>query len=579
MHDQVREVKEKTDIVAVIGEYVNLKQAGRRFTGLCPFHKEKSPSFTVSPDMQMYKCFGCGEAGDVFTFLEKHEGMEFRDALKFLAGRVGVVLTEPDSKVSRERQLLVEINEAAASFYHYLLKTHVLGAPMRAYLSGRGIEDRTIDTFRLGAAAQSPNALFTYLTQKKKYAPQMIELAGLIYKTERGYLDRFRGRVMFPICDHHGETIAVAGRILPQFDNGKVGKYVNSPETPIYHKGSSLYGIHVTKADMKRADMAVVVEGEMDLLSAWQAGVTNVVAIKGSAFTEGQLTVLSRYVRQTTLALDSDFAGSNAALKGIFLAEKMGMTVKVVQLGDYKDPDEFAKADAKGFIIAVREAIGVWDFIIEFTLSKFDVTTGEGVRNVSRELMPLLAQIEDKVVQARYVQYLAMRLKVPPEAVISQLSQTPQQKLSQTQSLGVYTPEVLDRREMLERRLFAALILEKIDASTEILLDDVSLRDIYQKYLVWSGENKGKPLSEFAVTLEKNYADLLSNIILSQEDDILETSLLKKELSQIVLREKLAAASDEIAAAERANDEERLTLALNKHRDLTAKLAQFTASS
>jgi DNA primase len=335
----------------------------------------------------------------------------------------------------------------------------------------------------------------------------------------------------------------------------------------------------VTKADMKRADMAVVVEGEMDLLSAWQAGVTNVVAIKGSAFTEGQLTVLSRYVRQTTLALDSDFAGSNAALKGIFLAEKMGMTVKVVQLGDYKDPDEFAKADAKGFIIAVREAIGVWDFIIEFTLSKFDVTTGEGVRNVSRELMPLLAQIEDKVVQARYVQYLAMRLKVPPEAVISQLSQTPQQKLSQTQSLGVYTPEVLDRREMLERRLFAALILEKIDASTEILLDDVSLRDIYQKYLVWSGENKGKPLSEFAVTLEKNYADLLSNIILSQEDDILETSLLKKELSQIVLREKLAAASDEIAAAERANDEERLTLALNKHRDLTAKLAQFTASS
>lgn len=579
MHDQVREVKEKTDIVAVIGEYVNLKQAGRRFTGLCPFHKEKSPSFTVSPDMQMYKCFGCGEAGDVFTFLEKHEGMEFRDALKFLAGRVGVVLVEPDSKGSRERQLLIAINDAAASFYHFVLKTHPLGGPMRDYLSGRNIETKTIDTFRLGAAPQAPDSLFKYLTQKKKYSPEMVELAGLIYKTERGYVDRFRGRVMFPICDHHGETIALAGRILPQFDSGKVGKYVNSPETPIYHKGSSLYGIHITKSDMKRADMAVVVEGEMDLLSAWQAGVTNVVAIKGSAFTEGQLTVLSRYVRQTTLALDSDFAGSNAALKGIFLAEKMGMTVKVVKLGTYKDPDEFAKADAKAFIIAVREAVTVWDFIIEFTLSKFDVSTGEGVRNVSREVMPLLAQIEDKVVQARYVQYLAMRLRVPPEAVVSQLEATGQHSLSKTQSLGVYKPEVLDRREMLERRLFAALLLAKIDKSSEILLDNQTLKDIYEQFVPWKENNTDKPLSEFALALSEADAKLLSDIILSQEDDILETSLLTKELSQIVLREKLAEASDEIAAAEREDNEEALTLALNKHRDLTAKLAQFTASS
>jgi DNA primase len=409
--------------------------------------------------------------------------------------------------------------------------------------------------------------------------PEMIELAGLIYKTERGYVDRFRGRVIFPICDHHGETIALAGRILPQFDTGKVGKYVNSPETPIYHKGSSLYGIHITKSDMKRADMAVVVEGEMDLLSAWQAGVTNVVAIKGSAFTEGQLTVLSRYVRQTTLALDSDFAGSNAALKGIFLAEKMGMTVKVVKLANYKDPDEFAKADPKKFIIAVREAVAVWDFIIEFTLSKFDVSTGEGVRNVSREVMPLLAQIEDKVVQARYVQYLAMRLRVPPEAVVSQLEATGQHSLSKTQSLGVYKPEVLDRREMLERRLFAALLLSKIDKSSEILLDNPTLKAIYEQFVPWKENNTDKPLSEFALTLSEVDAKLLSDIILSQEDDILETSLLTKELSQIVLREKLAAASDEIAAAEREDNEEALTRALNKHRDLTAKLAQFTASS
>ena len=410
--DQVEEVKQKTDIVALINEYLPLKKAGRNYRANCPFHGEKTPSFMVSPELQIYKCFGCSESGDAFSFLEKYEGMEFYEALKFLAQRTGVKLKAIGDKQYSEREKLYEINELAGKFYQYILAKHPAGKIARQYvLQKRGLKPETIKTFGIGFAPDIPDLLSKFLL-KKKYNHYDIEKTGLVFVGRGRVFDRFRGRVTFPLYDHRGNCIGMAGRILPEYERKEVGKYINSPETPVYHKGNVLYGLNATRSEIKREKYAVVVEGEVDLISSWQAGIKNIVAIKGTALTPEQIKVLSRLTSKLVLALDSDLAGDSAARRGIEIAQSQGMEVRVVRTGEYKDPDEFARADPEGLKKAIQTAENVWDFLIEVIFAKHDPNTGEGKAKISREIVPILASIEDKIVQSHYISLVAKKLDV-----------------------------------------------------------------------------------------------------------------------------------------------------------------------
>ena len=394
MADQVEEVKSKTDIVAIIGERIELKKAGRNYKALCPFHGEKTASFMVSSELQIFKCFGCGESGDVFSFLDKYEGMEFGEAMKYLADRAGVKLAPFKGSASSEKTRLYEINSLTNRFYNYMLLNHTSGKSALSYLLGeRGLKLSTIKEFQLGFAPDNPFALKSFLVDKKKHDPRDVERAGVGYFRDGGFVDRLRGRVIFPLFDHRGNCVGFAGRILPSMEGRDLAKYVNTPETPVYHKGSLLYGLNMTKPNIKKKGIAIVVEGELDAMSSWQAGIKNVVALKGSAMTEDQVRLLSRFARKAILALDSDFAGDTAARKGIEVAEKAGLEVKVTKLGRFKDPDEAARKAPEEYKKDLINSVGVWDFVIDSVFSRQDAKSASGKAKISREIIPVLMSI------------------------------------------------------------------------------------------------------------------------------------------------------------------------------------------
>lgn len=426
----LEQIKQKIDIVDLISESVTLKKAGVNFKGLCPFHSEKTPSFVVSQERQIWHCFGsCQEGGDIFKFLMKMENLEFPEVLKILAKRAGVTLSGSYGTQSSDlKERIYNINSLAAEFYHYLLTSHLLGQKARDYLSHRQITSNPITLFTLGYAPNSWDSLLKYLA-KKGYSLADLNLAGLVSTGSSGkYFDRFRGRVIFPLKDAYGNILGFAGRLLdPQ---AKEAKYINTAETPVYVKGNSLYGINVTKEEIKKSGFAVVVEGEVDLIQSYYAAVKNVVAIKGSALTEGQVKLLKRFTTNITLALDADYAGDAAAHRGILTADAAGFDIKVAVLSEVKDtersrsakdPDELIRKSPGLWIQAVTEAVPFYDFIIESALTKSDPKQAAGARQIVAETARFISPIDNTVVKAHYLKKLATRLDVSPPQLEEQI--------------------------------------------------------------------------------------------------------------------------------------------------------------
>jgi DNA primase len=409
MVDQLEEIKRKIDIVELINEFVPLKKTGRNFKALCPFHSENAPSFVVSPERQIFKCFGCGESGDIFGFLMKTEGLEFGEALRILAKRAGVKLRRyQPSEAEKQKTLLYEINHLASEFYHYLLASHRVGKQALQYLKvKRGIKDETIHLFKLGFAPAMWDGLQKFLVGKKGYQVEALEKAGLVIKSEkgRGYYDRFRARIMFPLEDHRSNVAGFAGRTLDPRQTE--AKYINTPETLIYHKSDLLYGLKQNKEAIKKANAVILVEGELDTLSSYQVGVKNVVAIKGSALTGSQVSLLKRFTENLVLALDRDVAGDQAARRGIEVADQAGMAIKVVKLRGGKDPDEVAQKNASLWKKLVKEAMPVYDYFLDLALTRFKAKTAEGKRAIGKEMVPVLAKISDEIVRSHYIGQLA----------------------------------------------------------------------------------------------------------------------------------------------------------------------------
>ncbi len=426
--NDTQQIKDKIDVVDLVGEYVALKPAGINYKGLCPFHREKSPSFMVNRERQRWHCFGCNKGGDIFTFLQELEGMEFVEALKYLADRAGVKLenTRTSEVAGNQKNRLKEICEQAAKFFHEFLLQMPASQAAREYLQKRGLTEETIKKWRIGFIPDQWELLTQYLL-KKGYGVEDLVAAGLTIKKEgamngRGFYDRFRGRIMFPIFDMYGAVVGFTGRVLVETEKSG-GKYVNTPETPIYNKSSIVFALNFAKNVIKEKDLIVLVEGQMDVIACHQAGMENVVATSGTAMTEMQVRLLKRYSDNMALAFDADSAGQNAAKRGIDIALSEGMNVKVIRIpeGKGKDPDECLKQNKEVWFDSVENARDIMVWYMERAFSLHDPKTPQGKQKIAAEVLAEIARIPSAIIQDHWLNELGGKLQVDTSVLREEL--------------------------------------------------------------------------------------------------------------------------------------------------------------
>ncbi len=408
----ITEVKQRLDIVELVSEYVTLQKAGRNFKGLCPFHTEKHPSFFVFPEQQSWHCFGaCGTGGDIFSFIMKKEGVDFGQALRFLAQRGGITLgpLEASSKVEDEKkEKLFQINEAATEYYHHLLSSTKAGEAARSYLARRKVTPEVIKEFRLGFSPDAWETLKNYLLGKGYTEKELAEVGLIIEKEEGGSYDRFRNRLMFPICDIQGRVTGFGARVL----DDSLPKYINSPQAPIFDKSSILYGVDKAKSTVRKKNLVIIVEGYMDVLTAHQHGWQNVVGSMGTSLTEKQVGGIKRLTSNITLALDADLAGEEATLRGRAILAYSNAEANVILLPPGKDPDEVISEDAALWDKLVEQAMPILDFAFQSVISKVDINKAKDKSLAVQKLLPSIYEIKDPTQKFHYVEKLARALKI-----------------------------------------------------------------------------------------------------------------------------------------------------------------------
>ena len=421
----INEVKQKTDIIEVISDYVPLQKAGRNFKALCPFHSEKHPSFFVFPEQQTWHCFGaCGTGGDVFSFVMMKEGIDFGQALRLIAQRAGIILSSPEIAgvaEDEEKRRLFQINEAAAEYYHHLLLNTKAGEPARAYLSKRKITPETIKRFRLGFSPDSWEILKKFLMSKGLKERELVEVGLIIEKEGGGSYDRFRNRLMFPICDIQSQVTGFGARVLDE----SLPKYINSPQTPIFDKSGSLYGIDKAKSFIRQKNFVIIMEGYMDVLTAHQHSWQNVVASMGTSVTEKQIAIVKRLSKNIALALDADVAGEEATLRSAEVSARSldKAEVKAILMPQGKDPDEVISEDPTLWQNLVEEALPMLDFAFETIISKVDFNKAKDKSLAIQKLLPLIYGIKDRVQQSHYVRKLASILNISESAITGTLGE------------------------------------------------------------------------------------------------------------------------------------------------------------
>jgi DNA primase len=424
----LEQIRAASDIVDVIGGYLPLKRAGANFTALCPFHKEKTPSFNVNPHKQIFHCFGCHKGGDVFTFVKEYENIGFVDAVRRLAERAKIPLEfeqNPAAQESRHlKDQLLEIHEQLAQRWQACLANDAAGQLARDYLAKRGVSTEAIKLFRLGAAPEAWDDTVNW-AKSKGHDLALVEKAGLIIKKSespdpraetRNYYDRFRGRLMFPICDEQGRVIGFSGRVLS--GDEKTAKYVNSPETPIFTKSKVFFGLDKSKRAILDAGFAIVCEGQLDLIACFMAGVQNIVAPQGTAFTDQHARIMKRYVDEVVLCFDSDEAGQNAAVRSLDSLLASGLAVRVALVPAPHDPDSFIKANGgEAFRQLITSAEGFFDYYLNRLCRQNDIATDRGRIAVLREMAEAVRKTGNTVLVDKYAQKTALRLGVSPDAM------------------------------------------------------------------------------------------------------------------------------------------------------------------
>ena len=451
----IEDFRERNDIVDVISQYVKLQKRGSNYFGLCPFHNEKSPSFSVSRDKQMYYCFGCGKGGNVYTFLMEYENFSFQEAIKALADRAGVKL--PEAEYSREereeqdkRSRLLEINKEAAMYFYSRLRSPAGQVGLR-YLKGRGLTEETMRNFGLGYADKYSNDLYQFF-KKKGYSDSILKESGLFHVDEkRGFSDKFWNRVMFPIMDANSRVIGFGGRVM---GDGKP-KYLNSPETLIFDKSRNLYGLNVARRTRRKN--FIICEGYMDVISMHQAGYTNAVASLGTALTSQQCSLMSRFTKQVLVIYDMDGAGVKAALRAIPMLRTAGLSTKVVNLRPHKDPDEFIKAEgAEAFEQRLEEAENSFLFMVRMTEQNYDMNDPGERSRFFHEVAVMLLEIEDEIERNSYTEAIARKYHIEQSMLASQINKEALKGVGRTE---IRAPKSTDVRR--QKAAMAAAPAEK----------------------------------------------------------------------------------------------------------------------
>ena len=423
--ETIQRVSDANDIVDLIGSYFPLKRAGTSFRALCPFHREKSPSFHVNPARQNYHCFGCGAGGGVLRFVMEYEHLDFPAAVRRLAQRAGIPILEEtstpeDQQRSGLRQRLLALHAESSAWFHDQLLKSIDAAPARDYLKSRGINSGVAKSWQLGFAPASWDSLITHL-RGRRFSQEEIIQSGLASSKEDGrpgaaIYSRFRNRVMFPICNDYGEVIAFSGRILEA--DAKAAKYVNSPETPLFTKGRVLYGLDKTKRDLIEKNAAIVCEGQLDLISAFEAGIRNVIAPQGTAFTGDQARLLKRYVETVLLCFDSDTAGKKAAARSLPALLSQGLLVKVVTLPEGEDPDSLIRRSGPAaFLEVVNHATDFFEHSVNEAFASGELNDSAGKSRLIARIAPPLTLVQDAVLRETLLGRIASRLGLPQPAI------------------------------------------------------------------------------------------------------------------------------------------------------------------
>lgn len=575
--DKVLEIKNAADIVDVISEVVHLKKSGKNFLGLCPFHSEKTPSFSVSPEKQIFYCFGCGVGGNIFSFLMKHDGLAFPEAARTLARRYGVdipkkSLTFEQNKRITERESLLNINRQAMDYFCRALLSKSAGIPAMKYLKKRGFSPEIIDKFHLGYAPKGWDNLLNFIS--KKGAPlALVEKSGLILpkKDKRGYYDRFRDRIIFPILDVNQAVIGFGGRVL----DDSLPKYLNSPETPVYNKSRSLYGLYTAKDKCRTTNTIFIVEGYLDLLSLHQHGIENSVATLGTALTPEHVRLLTRYAPRLVLVYDSDEAGIRSALRcvdifwkehvdfrrgDVFQEEKADTHILV--LPDEHDPDSFLMENSPEiFYEAASQAPGIITFLIEQAIGKHGLET-EGKIRVIADLQGPLATINDNVARSLYIKQLAERIGIDENIVLEKVREHRSVKSIKDSDAR---NDIVNKGSRLEKQIIAMMLqfpailpAIKLYNAIEYIENDI-LKSI-GKTVLEKQLSSDEQISELLTSIEDPVQENLIATLAMIEEPWDESGCLKliKQFVTTGKRNRDSKILEQIKAAEKKNDQETL---------------------
>ena len=587
--DFLERLQSEADIVHIISSYIPLKPSGSNFKALCPFHNEKTPSFTVSPEKQIYHCFGCSAGGGVIGFVRDFERVDFPEAVRILANKTGMPL--PEVKDNKKQQVsrykvLYDINEAAADYYHHQLIS-VDGRKVCEYLDKRGLPEAIVTDFKLGYAPQGWEGLLTNL-KKKGFKADDIERAGLILPRRKGdgYYDRFRQRLMFPIFDIRSRVVGFGGRSLSQADE-QGAKYLNSPQTEIFDKGRLLYGLDKAKSEVSQKSEVIIVEGYMDFLACFQAGICNSAATLGTALTPAHLKTLSRYCQTIVMIYDSDKAGQAAALRGLDLVLEHDLAVRLVSLPTGYDPDSFlTEYGWQALVKKIEDAQNLFDYKISLLKQKYNFTKVEDRAIAAADMLPTIAKINNQVLKSGYIRKLAEELGVSEGSVLAELNKLATGR--KTSDYKLEKPECSERVEplpglnVLEENIIS-LMLDDPDLVIEVKKNIIAadFKDkraglIVSKIFELSAAGIKPSCSKLIAAVDdKKIEQLISGIMLARMpvDDV---SAKKKELRDCLARfskrraeTKLESIKKAIKEAEDTNDQNQLNKLLTEYQKLS----------
>lgn len=592
LNSPVEEIKQRLDIVDVISEYLALKRAGGNYRALCPFHNEKTPSFMVSQEKQIYHCFGCDKGGDMFQFIQEMEGVEFPEALMILAKKANVTLTKRNPEMENKKTRMLDLIREACEYYEDALEESQIALK---YLEQRKVRPETREEFKLGYSHDDWEKLNDHL-RGRKYSEDEIFQAGLTVKSEKraGYYDRFRGRLMFPIQDAHGGVVGFTARKLVEREDDKTGKYINSPQTLVYDKSRVIYGLDKAKAHIKKLGATIIVEGNMDVIACHQAGFKNVVASSGTALTEYQADLLKRYSPNLIIAFDMDAAGAEAAKRGIDVALQKEMNVKVLTLpGEAKDPDDIIKEDPGLFREAIRSAKNIMDYYFDTALKDRDLNSVDDKKKVAQELLPAISKLGDPIEQTHYVQKLSELINVPEDVLMRKVVTRKHEKAKSAKHEEGEERESEDkstRYEKLSERIVALAMFRPADfkyfndyLDPEYLVGE-EIRELYKKMVSYYNSEGQFKADEFARIHPESgkRVEILDLLGEGEFSDLAETDLQKEVVSAIkdlevnYLKKRIGQIQAQVAKSEGEGDNEEVEELAREFGLLTRKLTNIS---